>query len=121
MNSSDRKVGVTDLNINTAIHRPYQSSLATMHIENEFYGASDKFLFSVHLASPGFKTKQHNILHMKIIFSGKSNMSNYQIATDRRKEMPLSIYFLVITVRTPRSILVDCVLFVVVIVLLHVS
>lgn len=49
---------VRDLNINTVIQVPYQSSPATMHIENEFYRTSNKFHFSVHLASPGFKTKQ---------------------------------------------------------------
>lgn len=49
---------VRDLNINTVIQVPYQSSLATMHIENEFYRASEIFLFSVHLASSGFKIKQ---------------------------------------------------------------
>lgn len=58
MNSCEGKFMVRDLNINTVIQGPYQSSLATMNIENEFYGASDKFLFSVHLASPGFKPKQ---------------------------------------------------------------
>lgn len=48
-----------DLNINTVIQGPYQSSLATMPIEKEFYGAPrQKFLFSFHLASPGFKPKQ---------------------------------------------------------------
>lgn len=35
---------VRDLNINTVIQVPYQSSLAAMHIENELYRASDKFL-----------------------------------------------------------------------------
>lgn len=58
MNSCEGKLMVRDLNINTVIQGPYQSSPATTHKENEFHGASNKFLFSVHLASPGFKTKQ---------------------------------------------------------------
>lgn len=57
--SCEGKVMMRDLNINTVIQGPYQSSLATMHIEKEFYGAlRQKLLFSFHLASPGFKPIQ---------------------------------------------------------------
>lgn len=44
MKSCEGKLRRWDLNINTVIQGPYQSSLAIKHTENEFYGASDKFL-----------------------------------------------------------------------------
>lgn len=61
---------IRDLNINTVIQGPYQSSLATMHIENEFYGASDKFLSFLSIWQVR-ALNQNNLLYMKIVLLGE--------------------------------------------------
>lgn len=81
---------VRDLNINTVIQGPYQSSPATMHKENEFYGASDKFLFSVHWQVLALKQNSNNSLYMKSFFSGNSNMNNYyKLPLREEKNVPI--------------------------------
>lgn len=63
---------IRDLNINTVIQGPYQSSLATMHIENEFYGASDKFLSFLSIWQVrALNQNCNNLLYMKIVLLGE--------------------------------------------------
>lgn len=66
--SCEGKLTMRDLNINTVIQGPYQSSLATMHIEKNFMELLDKncsFLSIWQVLA--LNQNSNNLLYMKII------------------------------------------------------